>query len=91
MTPAFLLSLVTVAAMPHCSLTIMEVGGSKLGVNVTVMAGSIEFWLPQAARRTIRAKVIGTKASWRNVIEGEGSLARKPRSRLQNCQGRGCQ
>lgn len=63
LTPPFLLSSVTVAAMPHCSLTIMEVGGSKLGVNVTVIAGSVEFWLPQAVRRTIRAVVISPNAS----------------------------
>lgn len=43
LTPAFLGSLVTVAAMPHCSLTIMEVGGRKPGVNVTVIGICEEF------------------------------------------------
>ena len=51
-TPAFLGSLVTVAAIPQESLTIIEVGGGKLLVKVTVIGIVEEFWLPQAARKT---------------------------------------
>ena len=43
-------SLVTVAAMPHWSPTIMEVGGMKVGVKVTTIGGGVELRLPQAAR-----------------------------------------
>lgn len=43
-------SLVMVAAMPHCSLTIRDVGGMKAGVKITVMAGGVEFW-PQPLRK----------------------------------------
>ena len=51
-TPAFLGSLVTVAAMPQESLTIMEVGGRKPWVKVTAIGAWAEFWLPQAIKRT---------------------------------------
>ncbi len=49
-TPWFLESLVTVAATPHCSLTVMAVGGVKAGVKVTVMAGGVGFVAPQAEK-----------------------------------------
>lgn len=39
-TPWFLESLVTVAATPHCSLTVIAVGGVKPGVKVTPMGGA---------------------------------------------------
>lgn len=58
LTPWFLESLATVAATPHGSSGVMAVGGVKPGVNVTVMAGGVEFWLPQAASRAARAVVI---------------------------------
>ena len=61
-TPWFLESLVTVAATPHCSLTVMAVGGVKPGVKVTVMAGGMELWVPQAERSATAVIVMSVRA-----------------------------
>jgi Tfp pilus assembly protein PilZ len=52
-TPRLLLSLVTVAATPHCSVVVMDVGGVKPGVKATVMAGGVELCAPQAERKAM--------------------------------------
>jgi len=58
---------VTVAATPHCWLTVMAVGGAKLGVKVTVMAGGVEFAAPQAAK-SARATAAINAGSWRRRL-----------------------
>ncbi len=73
-TPWFLESLATVAATPHCSLTVMAVGGVKPGVNMTVMAGGMEFWLPQETSSVTIAAAV-SKRSVRQPLR----LARRPR------------
>ena len=54
----------TVAATPHCSLTVMALGGVKPGVKVTVMSGGVEFVAPQAEKRA-RATAAISAGSWR--------------------------
>ena len=65
-TPAFRLSLVTVAAMGVVAAGFMETGGVKPGVKVTATAGIVERWAPQAVR-IIAAVVINARASWRGL------------------------
>ena len=61
LTPWLLLSFVTVAATPHCSLTVMAVGGVKADVKVTAMAGGL-LCEPHAAKKMTVAVSVKTPA-----------------------------
>jgi hypothetical protein len=62
LTPPFLVSLVTVAAIPAVLPTVMEVGGVKPGVKVTTIGGTGELELPQATKRTQAARQASKQA-----------------------------
>jgi uncharacterized membrane protein len=70
-TPRLRLSLVTVAAIPHCSANVAEVGGVKAGVKATVMGGSEELRAPQPRRRVSKAVAMITLMNWRRIEDDE--------------------
>ena len=83
LTPWFLGSLVTVAAMPHCSLRVTAVGGKKPEVKVTDTAGAAELEFPQplsvAAAQAIITKTFGR---WSFMLDRAESSTDTRKSRL---------